>query len=160
MSSENDRFCIWSLAEPAFAIVSLFVGLVLLFYALATLPTGPAAEVRPGVGEAGVVAVPDKGPSLVGATYEDLQMGLEALRAKDLVGLQQLDRSGRAFELGTGTRVLALANYPTVSVVRVLEGPHEEEVAWVVKEHVRSRRSLRAGSPAGGRPGPPGAGRR
>ena len=89
-------------------------------------------------GEEGIVTWGDGSSSAFWLAADEEALGLmtDASAARDVMGLNQLERSGRIYSTPTGTRVLVLDPGFLKTKVRVLEGEHTGRVGWQAREFV------------------------
>lgn len=99
-------------------------------------PSDPLQHAAPRMGEEARLVL----TSMAGTTEKDLNDILGALSHNDKIGFEEIVTEGRACQLTKDTKVLpiGLGGFPfAVIKVRVLEGPHFGEVAWLPIEFVK-----------------------
>lgn len=98
----------------------------------------PSSEIRPGIGEEGVLRLGISSPVLVAVSKEALDGLSNAVVTKDNYGLQQLLASGQVFSVDAGTKVLVIDATLMTTKVRVLEGTYIGDAGWVAREEVHA----------------------
>jgi hypothetical protein len=68
---------------------------------------------------------------LCGRTEQDYSDLIGTLVNKDDYGFKEMMANGKAFTVDSGTKALVLHRTMSQAQVRILEGPHKNEVAWV-----------------------------
>lgn len=96
-------------------------------------------ESYPSVGSEAILSVEGSGPITVAIDEEAVEEIINALIAKDNIGLMNLVLAGKVFYVQNSTKVLILdVNYSRAIVkIRILEGDNWGMAGWVPYEFVR-----------------------
>jgi len=105
--------------------------------------TGKGAKKAPDetlmTGEEGILYTDGTGHLYLSVDEKAFDAYSDAAVAKDMIGINELIRSGRLIPIIEGTHILVLDIGFFKTKVRVLEGRHKGEAGWVPDEWVKKR---------------------
>jgi len=116
--------------SPKLALIILIVGTLFIIWCAISLV---GSKSLPSSGDT-VSLVHGNTDILCGTTQQNYSDLINALIKKDDYGFNEMMASGKSFTVSSGTKALILEMDGGSAEVRILEGTHINEIAWVAIE--------------------------